>query len=355
MTEKVNILENSNSDISPIRKIASWAFSKSLAHKWYNFGGDVILMYHRIINPKDTDIIMQDGMYTMPETFRMQLQLLKEHADVISLEDFLLNTQKNSNKSRKKIAITFDDGWIDFETNALPVLKEFKLPATVFLPTSFINTSKLFWTDSISKILSFLIKNPEVQSKYFSKNIDNKSYSLKVLKNSLQAKSFSEAIEPLIETLKLAEIQDRLVFIKDLKDLCLESGMNPNTDKFLSWSAVKRISDEGLISFGSHSHKHEISTSLSAQAFKEDISSSISAFKENKIPMTKIFCYPNQNRSEECDDILQNLGFLGALASTKTTSLLAENKNFPIGIRLGIHEHISYNTELFLARVWLNR
>ena len=80
MTEKVNILENSNSDISPIRKIASWFFSKSFAHKWYNLGGDIILMYHLIINPKDTDIIMQDGMYTMPETFRMQLKLLKEHA-----------------------------------------------------------------------------------------------------------------------------------------------------------------------------------------------------------------------------------------------------------------------------------
>jgi peptidoglycan/xylan/chitin deacetylase (PgdA/CDA1 family) len=40
--------------------------------------------------------------------------------------------------SRKRVVITFDDGFEDFYTRAFPVLTQYGLRATVFLPTAFI-------------------------------------------------------------------------------------------------------------------------------------------------------------------------------------------------------------------------
>jgi peptidoglycan/xylan/chitin deacetylase (PgdA/CDA1 family) len=47
-----------------------------------------------------------------------------------------------SNIPQKKVVLTFDDGYRDFYTTAFSTLNSYGFPATVFLPTSFINNSK---------------------------------------------------------------------------------------------------------------------------------------------------------------------------------------------------------------------
>ena len=43
------------------------------------------------------------------------------------------------------VAITFDDGYASIHSEALPVLTEFKVPATVFVLTGWINRQLDFW------------------------------------------------------------------------------------------------------------------------------------------------------------------------------------------------------------------
>lgn len=93
--------------------------------------GPFILMYHSI----DDD--SRDPYSVSVNDFRQQMLWLVENGfDIVPLSSLVETLQNSGCKSlRKKVVLTFDDGYQDFVANALPVLLDFKMPATVFLVT----------------------------------------------------------------------------------------------------------------------------------------------------------------------------------------------------------------------------
>ncbi|MDD4953999.1 MAG: polysaccharide deacetylase family protein [Candidatus Omnitrophica bacterium] len=90
-----------------------------------------IAMYH-MINTKDNPYVR--ALIVNPRTFRRQMHFLKTHRyNVLPLEELVDLIAQKKNIPPKAIAITFDDGYRDNYTNAFPVLKEFGLPATMFI------------------------------------------------------------------------------------------------------------------------------------------------------------------------------------------------------------------------------
>lgn len=89
-----------------------------------------VLMYHRIRDDnKDLDISVTT------RTFDRQMDYLKTHSDVVSLDTLIGNMKKKPSTKMDSFAITFDDGYSDNYSNAYFVLKKYKLPATIFLIT----------------------------------------------------------------------------------------------------------------------------------------------------------------------------------------------------------------------------
>lgn len=70
-----------------------------------------------------------------PDQFKRQMLYLKyEGYTPISLDDLNENIKNISNNLPKKpVVITFDDGYMDNFENALPILREYNFPATVFV------------------------------------------------------------------------------------------------------------------------------------------------------------------------------------------------------------------------------
>ena len=70
------------------------------------------------------------------ETFRMQMDVLADSGFAsMSCQDFLDWRQGREVDGAKRVLITFDDGFADFATTALPILREHKFSCTVFVPT----------------------------------------------------------------------------------------------------------------------------------------------------------------------------------------------------------------------------
>ncbi len=87
-----------------------------------------ILLYHRIVNASSK--IGKHKIYVREKNFREQMKFLKENGyETITFSEI----EKVSVK--KKIILTFDDGYEDNYTILFPILKEFGFTAVIYLTT----------------------------------------------------------------------------------------------------------------------------------------------------------------------------------------------------------------------------
>ncbi len=100
---------------------------RSILNLAFNFREVSILCYHSISESNhDTAVSVTE--------FEKQLEVLRNAGYVfVSLGDIVLWHAGKRALPRKAVAVTFDDGYADFETAALPVLQKFQAPAALFV------------------------------------------------------------------------------------------------------------------------------------------------------------------------------------------------------------------------------
>ena len=103
----------------------------------------LILIYHRVHAQPDC---MFPGEVDAAR-FEWQMRILRERCAPISLRDAVHRLQCGSLAPRS-VAVTFDDGYADNATVALPILKRYGVPATFFIAPGFLNGGRM-WNDSI--------------------------------------------------------------------------------------------------------------------------------------------------------------------------------------------------------------
>jgi peptidoglycan/xylan/chitin deacetylase (PgdA/CDA1 family) len=89
-----------------------------------------ILMYHRVATQP-----VGDQLTVAPALFARQMEILARSCRVVSLDQAV--AELGQERVRPAVAITFDDGYRDFLTQALPVLRRLGLPAAIFVTTRF--------------------------------------------------------------------------------------------------------------------------------------------------------------------------------------------------------------------------
>ncbi|MFZ0564010.1 MAG: polysaccharide deacetylase family protein [Terriglobales bacterium] len=98
-----------------------------------------ILMYHSVSESSTNGRHPYFATETNLSTFRAHMAHLSENGYLTIYPDQLVKFLASGKTDKKKVVvITFDDGFRDFYTNAFPVLQEYGMSATVYLPTDFI-------------------------------------------------------------------------------------------------------------------------------------------------------------------------------------------------------------------------
>ena len=102
-----------------------------------------ILMYHSIADEPEEHVSPYYRTVTRPELFAAHLAWLRaEGYEVLGLRAALEKFKRADSPSARLAAITFDDGFRDFYTAALPALRRHQCGATMFLPTAFIGQER---------------------------------------------------------------------------------------------------------------------------------------------------------------------------------------------------------------------
>lgn len=102
-----------------------------------------ILIFHRVLpaidplRPGEPDI----------QRFDRMMGFLARNFNVMSLPEAAAGLAEGR-LPRRACCITFDDGYADNLTNALPILERYRLPATVFVATGYLDGGRMF-NDSV--------------------------------------------------------------------------------------------------------------------------------------------------------------------------------------------------------------
>jgi peptidoglycan/xylan/chitin deacetylase (PgdA/CDA1 family) len=95
-----------------------------------------ILMYHYVRYSPDRAGV---PLSVLPPDFQAQMQYLKDHGyTTISMRDLDLVLMGRTSAPPKPVALTFDDGYEDFYSTAVPVMQRLGLTATNYIPTMLI-------------------------------------------------------------------------------------------------------------------------------------------------------------------------------------------------------------------------
>ncbi len=307
--------------------------------------GFLILMYHRILPLHKVDHKIQPGMYVLDKTFKTHLVFLKRFFAIISLNQLARGTTGFPESSGKPICcLTFDDGWADFYDYAYPLLKSLNVPATVFLPTDYISSTKRFWTDALADLIErdIELKADSVTSKNPLRETISEINRLKT--------GFEKKLEYAIENLKK---YPQHIIDKILEDSASahEPSIGDNMPLFLNWKQVREMRSSNLVSFGSHTCGHRILTTLKEEEIHSELEESKEKLLEEDVCDEGFipFCYPNGNYSSKIVQMVREAGY--HMAVTTNNGWNKKDADLFTLKRIGIHNDMTFTPAMFLERV----
>lgn len=327
-----------------IWQTAAGAYYWSGAARRGHRGRVAILTYHRVLTDHDLNAeCAQPGMYVREHVFAMQMEYLRRHFQILSFRELLDRwTAGQWDAEASYCVITLDDGWLDNYRHAFPILKRLGMPATIFLPTDFIETSRWFWPER----LSYLIRAAAMPDCGPAR----RETVLEVLRGALPhgavgedalaaAGSYDRVIE-LCKELDAERIEGLLARLSD----CLEVAV-PQSRVLVNWDEVREMSRYG-ITFGSHSCSHRLMTQLSASEIRNEVDRSAQVLCERGVETVPVFCYPNGNYNAACEQAVREAGYEAAVSCDSGTEGAVPSARFALR-RISIHDDISKTPSLF--------
>ena len=258
-------------------------------------GDAVILGYHRVIEDESQQ---QPGSIAISsKNFSSQLAELKKRFTLVQLDELLSMSADDRKSGGPYCAITFDDGWNDNYTFALPVLKSFNAPSTIFICTSFIDTNRRYWWEALEECLSCY----DILS--LKEKIETRNFLLAVAEDTPNVENITR--DTLIPWCKKHTTKQIEIFVQ-----AFSSKLNISTQKLsaLSSSEIREMQNSGC-NFGSHTANHIMLPVETVATVRQELALSLEYLRTITGKNNILFAYPDGAYSPRDISLVEEAGF----------------------------------------------
>ena len=264
-------------------------------------GGDSalsILIYHRVLERSDP------LLFELPDIagFDRQMATLKRSFNVMTLTD-ALDALKAASLPPRAACVTFDDGYADNFTNALPILMRHQIPACFFVAAGFLDGGCM-WNDKLVEIVR----------SFKGAAIDCPELEIEPLKTETLADRRA-ALVKLVAALKYLPLEKRDALVELL---VARTQTRVPRDLMMTSDQLRVLADSGM-EIGGHTLHHPILNTLNLRAARQEIVDgrlSLSAITGRPV---RFFAYPNGmpefDFGREHAGLVKALGFEAAVST----------------------------------------
>jgi peptidoglycan/xylan/chitin deacetylase (PgdA/CDA1 family) len=263
--------------------------------KYYS-GLGTILMLHRVNEFENDKIFPNENLKVSPEFLDKFICSLKSNGyKLISIEELLLNLHLKK-EIKKQIVFTLDDGYLDNYLNAYPIFKKHNVPFTIYICSGLIDRTINAWWHDVEDVISQNDKIIFENKTIVCKTKEEKSKAFFILRNKI---------------LKL----DSKQYFTTMNSFLNNNYVNKNknvSNLFMEWKHVIELSNDKLVTIGSHTKNHFPLNQLSKKEIIDDVIKANEQIEKkiNKKIFHFAFPYGTINEVEKNEiQILDNLGF----------------------------------------------
>jgi peptidoglycan/xylan/chitin deacetylase (PgdA/CDA1 family) len=257
-----------------------------------------VLIFHRVLEVPDPLLPGEPDS----SRFRAQMQWLKSSFNVLSLPDAVDRLRAGS-LPKRAAAVTFDDGYADNFTVALPILQEAEVPATFFIASGYLDGGRM-WNDTMAEVIR-RAQGPEIELQRFGLG-------------RLPLGTIGErrsSLNQLLGKLKYVEPEARTDLVSRIGD---DAGIAPSPDLMMTSAQVKDLASAGM-TIGAHTVTHPILSRLAERAARAEMAQGREQLEGIIGGKVTLFAYPNGKPNSDYTEahvrLAREIGFTAAFST----------------------------------------
>ncbi|VXC20619.1 polysaccharide deacetylase family protein [Massilia sp. 9I] len=232
-----------------------------------------VVNYHRVLPIHNPLLAAEPDV----ATFSWQMEVLARCFHVLPLREALARLDAGQPLPARSVCITFDDGYRSIHDLALPVLRRFGLPATVFVTSGHVDKGNM-WNDRIIEAVQMLPDGP-----LDLRDLGLGAFSLRSLDDRMAAIGILTERSKYLPPPERSNVTERLAAM---------AGGSMTPELMLTRDMLLNLDRHG-IEIGAHTVTHPILTSLDEASARSEIAGGKEDLEAILGKPVRLFAYPN--------------------------------------------------------------
>jgi peptidoglycan/xylan/chitin deacetylase (PgdA/CDA1 family) len=285
------------------------------------FGGmGHILMFHRVLPDNGKPRIHNHkSLEITPTRLESIINFFKDRDYAFLSLDEVLALKKSNAPSKKFVVFTFDDGYLDNYEYAYPVFRRHRVPFTIYVATSLPDSKAILWWYLLE---DHILANPSVQLEVEGKQLE---YPTKTIKEK------EIAFNRIRHWFALADEKNLPLLTESLFHGNEEAIAEKTRALSLTWQHIKELSEDPLVTIGSHTVNHFPLNSLTADKSAFEMNESKRIIEAQIGKEVRHFCYPLGSHGKKEIEILKQSSYSSA-TTIKMANIFMENLEHPFSL-----------------------